>query len=106
MITAWRAFRGEAPVRADLAREGKPRGGCRPRAVADAPGPWRRGWPRRRPDHRPLAARRARHRLGSGRVSLDRIAAQPRHNDIGVLVNRYILPVQALENTSSKNLGL
>jgi integrase len=39
-------------------------------------------------------------------VSLDRIAAQTRHKDIGVLVNRYIRPVQALENTSSKDLGL
>jgi integrase len=39
-------------------------------------------------------------------VSLDRIAAQTRHKDIGVLVNRYIRPVQALENTSSMDLGL
>ena len=39
-------------------------------------------------------------------VSLDRIAAQTRHEDIGVLVNRYMRPAQALENTSSKDLGL
>lgn len=39
-------------------------------------------------------------------VSLDRVAAQTRHKDIGVLVNRYIRPVLALENTSSKDLGL
>lgn len=39
-------------------------------------------------------------------VSLDRIAAQTRHKDIGILVNRYIRPVQALENTSSRDLGL
>lgn len=39
-------------------------------------------------------------------VSLDRIAAQTRHKDLTVLVNRYIRPIQALENTSSKDLGL
>ena len=39
-------------------------------------------------------------------VPLDRIAAQTRHKDLTVLVNRYIRPLQALENTSSKDLGL
>ena len=39
-------------------------------------------------------------------VSLDRIAAQTRHKDLTVLVNRYIRPIQALENTSSRDLGL
>ena len=39
-------------------------------------------------------------------VPLSRIAAQTRHKDIGVLVNRYIRPMEALEMTSSKDLGL
>ncbi|WP_304437915.1 site-specific integrase [Terrabacter sp. Root85] len=39
-------------------------------------------------------------------VPLNRIAAQTRHKDLGVLVNRYIRPLEALENTSSKDLGL
>ncbi len=39
-------------------------------------------------------------------VPLNRIAAQTRHKDLGVLVNRYIRPLEALANTSSKDLGL
>ncbi len=39
-------------------------------------------------------------------VPLHRIAAQTRHKDISVLVNRYIRPMEALEATSSKDLGL
>jgi len=39
-------------------------------------------------------------------VPLNRIAAQTRHKDLGVLVNRYIRPLEALDNTSSKDLGL
>lgn len=39
-------------------------------------------------------------------VPLDRIAAQTRHKDISVLVNRYIRPLEALAATSSKDLGL
>jgi integrase len=39
-------------------------------------------------------------------VPLDRIAAQTRHKDISVLVNRYIRPLEALATTSSKDLGL
>jgi integrase len=39
-------------------------------------------------------------------VPLHRIAAQTRHKDIGVLVNRYIRPLEALEATSSRDLGL
>jgi integrase len=39
-------------------------------------------------------------------ISLERIAAQTRHRDISVLVNRYIRPVEALAHTSSRNLGL
>lgn len=34
------------------------------------------------------------------------IAAQTRHRDISVLVNRYIRPVEALAHTSSRDLGL
>ena len=39
-------------------------------------------------------------------VPLDRIAAQARHKDLTVLVNRYIRPLEALATTSSKDLGL
>ncbi len=39
-------------------------------------------------------------------VPLDRIAAQTRHKDLSVLVNRYIRPLEALATTSSKDLGL
>lgn len=39
-------------------------------------------------------------------VPLARIAAQTRHKDLGVLVNRYIRPMEALATTSSKELGL
>jgi integrase len=39
-------------------------------------------------------------------VPLDRIAAQTRHKDLTVLVNRYIRPLEALATTSSRELGL
>ena len=39
-------------------------------------------------------------------VPLDRIAAQTRHKDLSVLVNRYIRPLEALATTSSRDLGL
>lgn len=39
-------------------------------------------------------------------VPLTRIAAQTRHKDLGVLVNRYIRPLEALASTSSRDLGL
>ena len=39
-------------------------------------------------------------------VPLDRIAAQTRHKDLGVLVNRYIRPLEALATTASRDLGL
>jgi integrase len=39
-------------------------------------------------------------------VPLTRIAAQTRHKDLNVLVNRYIRPLEALATTSSKDLGL
>ena len=39
-------------------------------------------------------------------VPLNRIAAQTRHRDFGVLVNRYIRPLEALSTTPSKDLGL
>lgn len=44
-------------------------------------------------------------RRGS-RGSLNRIAAQTRHRDLSVLVNRYIRPLEALATTSSRDLGL
>lgn len=39
-------------------------------------------------------------------VSLDRIANQTRHKRLSTLVDRYIRPAQALEVTSSRDLGL
>jgi integrase len=39
-------------------------------------------------------------------VRLDRIAAQTRHKDLAVLLNRYIRPLDALETTTSRDLGL
>jgi integrase len=39
-------------------------------------------------------------------VPLDRIAAQTRHKDLTVLVNRYIRPLERLATTSSRDLGL
>ena len=39
-------------------------------------------------------------------VPLDRIAAQTRHKELTVLVNRYIRPLEALATTSSRDLGL
>jgi integrase len=39
-------------------------------------------------------------------VGVDRIAAQTRHRRIDVLIERYIRPVQALQTTSSRDLGL
>lgn len=39
-------------------------------------------------------------------VPLERIAAQTRHKDLTVLVERYIRPLEALAHTSSKDLGL
>ena len=41
-----------------------------------------------------------------GGVPLARIAAQTRHKDLSVLVNRYIRPLEALTTTSSRDLGL
>lgn len=39
-------------------------------------------------------------------VPLERIAAQTRHRDLSVLVERYIRPLEALAHTSSRDLGL
>ncbi|MGH2393885.1 MAG: site-specific integrase [Candidatus Limnocylindria bacterium] len=39
-------------------------------------------------------------------VALDRIAAQTRHKRLSTLIKRYIRPAQALEYTSSRDLGL
>ncbi len=39
-------------------------------------------------------------------VSIDRIAAQTRHKRVAVLIERYIRPVDALEHSSSRDLGL
>ena len=39
-------------------------------------------------------------------VRVERIAAQTRHRHIDVLIERYIRPVEALDTTSSRDLGL
>ncbi len=39
-------------------------------------------------------------------VTLDRIAAQTRHKRLSSLIERYIRPAQAMEYTSSRDLGL
>jgi integrase len=39
-------------------------------------------------------------------ASIDRIAAQTRHRDLGTLLNHYIRPAEALAHTTSSNLGL
>lgn len=39
-------------------------------------------------------------------VPLDRIAAQTRHRDLSVLLECYIRPAQALQITTSRDLGL
>lgn len=39
-------------------------------------------------------------------VGIDRIAAQTRHRSITTLIEHYIRPTQALETTSSRDLGL
>lgn len=39
-------------------------------------------------------------------VALDRIAAQTRHKRLSTLIERYIRPAEAMEYTSSRDLGL
>jgi integrase len=39
-------------------------------------------------------------------VGLDRIAAQTRHNRISTLIEHYIRPLEALQVTSIRDLGL
>lgn len=39
-------------------------------------------------------------------ASIDRIAAQPHHRDLGTLLNHYIRPAEATMTTTSRNLGL
>lgn len=39
-------------------------------------------------------------------VPLDRIAAQTRHRRLSALIERYIRPMEALQVTSSRDLGL
>lgn len=39
-------------------------------------------------------------------ASIDRIAAQTRHRDLGTLLNHYIRPAEALTTSTSRNLGL
>lgn len=39
-------------------------------------------------------------------LALDRIAAQTRHKRLSTLIERYIRSAQALQNTSSRGLGL
>ena len=46
------------------------------------------------------------HGLSADLQEIQAIAAQTRHKDLGVLVNRYIRPLEALATTSSRDLGL
>lgn len=39
-------------------------------------------------------------------IHIDSIAAQARHKDLSVLLNRYIRPPDALATTTSRDLGL
>ncbi len=39
-------------------------------------------------------------------ASIDRIAAQTRHRDLGTLLNHYIRPAEAMMTTTSRDLGL
>ena len=39
-------------------------------------------------------------------VALDRIAAQTRHKRLSTLIERYIRPAEAMQYTSSRDLGL
>lgn len=39
-------------------------------------------------------------------ASIDRIAAQTRHRDLGTLLKHYIRPAEAMMTTTSRNLGL
>ncbi|KRF14130.1 hypothetical protein ASG90_14640 [Nocardioides sp. Soil797] len=39
-------------------------------------------------------------------VSIDRIAAQTRHRDLGTLLDHYIRPAEATMTTTSRDLGL
>lgn len=39
-------------------------------------------------------------------ASIDRIAAQTRHRDLGTLLNHYIRPAEAMATTTSRDLGL
>lgn len=39
-------------------------------------------------------------------ASIDRIAAQTRHRDLGTILNHYIRPAEALAPTTSRHLGL
>lgn len=78
-----------------------------PHVRPPAQGPRDGGRPsQRRTSHRTRA--RAGHATEAHRagVPIARIAAQTRHKDLSVLFNRYIRPVDALEYSSSKDLGL
>ena len=101
---AWRSPRDV--VHPDLGQLSQPPTSVRARRGQDAPCPSRSRWARRHPDHSPLAPGRPRHATTAALagVPLDRIAAQTRHRDISVLINRYIRPLEA--RTSSRDLGL
>ena len=61
----------------------------------------------RRPDSTAPESRAIPYAPALAGVPLDRIAAQTRHKDLTVLVNRYIRPLEALATTTtSKDLGL
>ena len=108
-LAAWRAVRGEQPaalftrIWGSSISDGRlsghvPARMLRARAEAAGPDGTRITAHSLRAGHATTAALAG--------VPLNRIAARTRHKDLGVLVNRYIRPLEALTTTSSKDLGL
>ena len=105
---AWRRLRGRTP-RPLLTRCWKSRAGLEPLS-GDSIARMLRS---RAADAGLDATRITAHSLRAGHATsaglgglLARIAAQTRHKDLSVLVNRYIRPLEALATTSSRDLGL
>jgi integrase len=108
-LNVWREIRGAAPGRSSRASGGAPSVSRRSadmfRRGCSAPGPKSPGSTGTRITAHSMRAGHATTAALAG-VPLDRIAAQTRHKDLSVLVNRYIRPLEALATTSSKDLGL
>ena len=109
-LNTWRTVRGETPgrvVHPDLGQHRQPATISGPTSSpgCSAPAPIAAGLDGTRITAHSLRAGHATAAAMAG-VPLDRIAAQTRHKDITVLVNRYIRPIEALATTSSRDLGL